>query len=61
MGRGGRRTNDRYDHFNLDEGPGLQTSEAIRLVANMMALAVVICRDDVGDPAGAAPAAPPTE
>jgi hypothetical protein len=55
-------TNDRYDHFNLDEGPGLQTSEAIRLVANMMALAVAVCSDDVADPAQQlAATAPQTE
>lgn len=43
-------TNDRYDHFNLDEGPGLQTSEAVRLVSSMMALAVSVCLDDVKEP-----------
>jgi hypothetical protein len=43
-------TNDRYDHFNLDQEPGLQTSEAVRLVASMTALAVAICTDNVNEP-----------
>ena len=39
-------TNDRYNHFTLDESVGLQTAEAVRAVAGMVALAVAVCKGD---------------
>lgn len=49
-------TNDRYNHFTLEEDVGLQTAEAVRAVAGMVALAVAVCKGDP-DPNGPSAAA----
>lgn len=51
-------TNDRYNHFTLDEGVGLQTAEAVRAVAGMVALAVAACKADKVVGGGGLAAAP---
>lgn len=53
-------TNDRFDHFTLDKDVGLQTAEAVRAVAGMVALAVAVCKNDPIPPSGGASVAAPS-
>lgn len=51
-------TNDRNGHFNLIEDLGPQNAEGARLLAAMVALAAVVCKDAPSSPPGtSAPAA----
>ena len=45
-------TNDRYGHFNLNEELGPQNAEGVRLLAGMVALAAVVCKDTPPSPSG---------
>ena len=41
-------TSDQPHHFYVDEETGVRTSEAVRSLASMVALAVVVCKPEVG-------------
>lgn len=53
-------TNDRYNHFTLDEDVGLQTAEAVRAVSGMVALAVAVCKSEPSSAEGGAAVAAPS-
>jgi hypothetical protein len=51
-------TNDRYDHFTLDDEEGPTTTEPVRALAGMVALAVAVCRGSAA-PDGKSEGTPP--